>query len=46
MEEGAIEKLLILAELLRDENSKINGESWSEWSKKLEICGGEMIQCS
>ena len=46
MEEGAIEKLLILAELLRDGNSKINDESWSEWCKKLEICGGEMIQCS
>jgi len=46
MEEGAIEKLLILAELLRDEDSKINNESWSEWCKKLEISGGEMIQCS
>ena len=46
MEEGAIEKLLILAELLRDENSKINDENWSKWCKKLEICGGEMIQCS
>ncbi len=46
MEEGAIEKLLILAELLRDENAKINNKSWSEWSKKLAISGGDLIQCS
>jgi protein pelota len=46
MEEGAIETLLILAELLRDENSKINNQSWSEWSKKLELSRGELVQCS
>ena len=46
MEEGAIEKLLILAELLRDEDAKINDQTWSEWSKKLAISGGDMIQCS
>tara|TARA_B100001123_G_scaffold413033_1_gene510979 strand:+ start:440 stop:1507 length:1068 start_codon:yes stop_codon:yes gene_type:complete len=46
MEEGAIEKLLILVELLRDEDAKINDLSWSKWSEKLAISGGELIQCS
>ena len=46
MDEGAIETLLISAELLRDEESKINDLNWSEWCKKLELCGGELVQCS
>lgn len=46
MEEGAIDKLLILAELIRDDDSKIGNETWSEWVKKLNLCGGKLIQCS
>ncbi|MBJ23566.1 MAG: hypothetical protein CMB64_02735 [Euryarchaeota archaeon] len=46
MNEGAIDKLLILAELIRDEDALINNESWSKWVKKLNISGAELIQCS
>ena len=46
MDEGAIDKLLILAELLRDEDSKINNQTWSEWVKKLKDTGAKLVQCS
>ncbi len=46
LNEGAIETLLISADLLRDEESTINGLSWQNWCQKLTEFGGEMIQCS
>ena len=44
--EGAIETLLISADLLRDDEDRINGQSWQDWCQKLSEFGGTMIQCS
>ena len=44
--DGAIETLLISADLLRDEEAIIDGTSWQLWCKSLSDIGGEMIQCS
>ena len=44
--EGAIETLLISADLLRDEDAIIDGTSWQLWCKSLSDIGGKMIQCS
>ena len=46
MDEGAIEKLLISADLLRDESEKIFGKSWLEWVNGLADIGAELVQCS
>ena len=40
LEEGAIETLLISADLLRDD------EFWGGFAKKLEVIGANLIQCS
>ena len=46
MTAGAIETMLITADLLRDESVQIAGQTWQEWSKNLSEIGGEMVQCS
>ena len=46
LNEGAIETLLISADLIRDEEDSINGQSWQDWCQKLAEFGGEMVQCS
>ena len=46
LNEGAIETLLISADLIRDEKDSINGQSWQDWCQKLTEFGGEMVQCS
>ena len=46
LHEGAIETLLISADLLRDEDASIGGKSWQNWTKSLTDYGGELIQCS
>ncbi|MBT5026503.1 MAG: pelota family protein [Euryarchaeota archaeon] len=46
MEEGAIETLLISADLLRSETDRIAGKTWLEWTKGLADIGAEMVQCS
>ena len=46
LHEGAIETLLISADLLRDEDARIGGKSWQNWTKSLTDYGGELIQCS
>ena len=40
LEEGAVETLLISADLLRDD------EFWGDYAKKLEVIGAKLIQCS
>ena len=45
MNEGAIETLLINADLLRSED-KIGDMRLSDWVKKLEDIGGDLVQCS
>ena len=46
LNEGAIETLLISADLIRDEEDSINGQTWQDWCQKLTEFGGEMVQCS
>ena len=46
MEQGAIETLLITADLLRDETTSIGGKKWHEWINELDAIGAEWIQCS
>ena len=46
LNEGAIETLLISADLLRDNEDKINDQSWQDWCQKLTEFGGAMVQCS
>ena len=46
LNEGAIETLLISADLLRDNEDKINEQSWQDWCQKLTEFGGVMVQCS
>ena len=46
LNEGAIETLLISADLLRDEEATIGGKTWQIWSQSLADYGGELIQCS
>mgnify|MGYP000002539778 FL=1 len=46
MEEGAIETLLISADLLRSESEKIDGKTWLDWTKGLADIGATMVQCS
>jgi protein pelota len=40
LEEGAVETLLISAEVLRDD------DFWGEYAKKLDVIGAKLIQCS
>ncbi|MDP6640183.1 MAG: hypothetical protein QF817_03840 [Candidatus Poseidoniaceae archaeon] len=46
MQQGAIEVLLITADLLRDEEAVIGGRTWPEWLIELEDIRGEWYQCS
>ena len=46
MEEGAIETLLITAELLRSPDELIGGVQWSTWVEGLSDIGAELVQCS
>ena len=46
MEEGAIDTLLISADLLRNDSDEIDGKSWEEWAAQLNGLGGTLIQCS
>ncbi len=46
LNEGAIETMLISADLLRDEEATIGGKTWQAWSASLADYGGELIQCS
>ena len=46
MSQGAIETLLITADLLRDEDATIGGKKWPEWLSELDTIGAEWIQCS
>lgn len=46
MEEGAIETVLISADLLRAENEGIGKLTWMEWANGLSDIGAELVQCS
>ena len=46
MNEGAIETLLVSADLLRDIAAEIDGKSWEEWCDMLSDIGGKLVQCS
>jgi protein pelota len=46
MEEGAIETLLITANLLRSPDDLIGGVQWSTWVGGLSDIGAELVQCS
>jgi len=46
MEEGAIETVLISADLLRAENEYIGKQTWMEWANGLPDIGAELVQCS
>ena len=46
MNEGAIETLLVSADLLRDIAAEIDGKSWEEWCGLLSDIGGNLVQCS
>lgn len=46
MSEGAIETFLITADLLRNEDVKIQGKTWAKWVEGLSDIGAELVQCS
>ncbi|MBT7063256.1 MAG: pelota family protein [Euryarchaeota archaeon] len=46
MNEGAIETLLISADLLRDETEFIGKQTWMQWVNALSEIGAELVQCS
>jgi protein pelota len=46
VQEGAVDRLLILADLLRDETSTCDGSPWSDLVEQITSFGGEIIQCS
>ena len=46
LEAGAIEKLIVLADLLRDEEAVICGEPWFEFVRRLEETNSELVQAS
>ena len=46
MNEGAIETLLISADILRDETKMIGSETWLKWVDGLSGIGAELVQCS
>ncbi len=43
---GAIETILILADLLRDDERTIGGLTWSEYCREAKTIGAEIMQCS
>ena len=46
MEEGAIETLLVAIDLLRDEETEVDGVMLSTWIRGLDDIGGKLVQCS
>ena len=46
MEEGAIETLLVAIDLLRDEETEVDGVMLSAWIRGLDDIGGKLVQCS
>ena len=46
MREGAIETLLISADILRDETKLIGDQTWLQWVDGLSDIGAELVQCS
>ena len=46
MSEGAIDSLLVAVDLLRDEQTKLDGIPLKEWVDGLADIGGKLIQCS
>ena len=46
VQEGAVERLLILADLLRDGSSSCDGTPWITLVEQITAFGGEVIQCS
>jgi protein pelota len=46
MAEGAIETLLVAVDLLRDEQTQLDGKLLSEWVRGLDDIGGTLMQCS
>jgi protein pelota len=46
MQQGAIEMLLITADLLRHEEASIGGRKWPDWLAELDAIGAEWLQCS
>ena len=46
LSEGAIETLLITADLLRNEEDTIAGKSWPVWCKGLSDISATLVQCS
>ena len=46
MEEGAIETLLVAIDLLRNEETEVDGVMLSNWIRGLDDIGGKLVQCS
>ncbi len=46
VQEGAVERLLILADLIRDDTSSCDGTPWSTLVEQITAFGGDVIQCS
>ena len=46
MSEGAIETLLVAVDLLRDDETRLDGELLRNWVRHLGDIGGRLIQCS
>ena len=44
--QGAIETVLILADLLRNEKKQIGNMTWAEYCRKVKNSGSNIIQCS
>ena len=46
MAEGAIETLLVAVDLLRDEQTELDGKLLQDWVRGLDDIGGKLVQCS
>ena len=46
MAEGAIETLLVAVDLLRDEQTELDGKLLQDWVRGLDDIGGNLVQCS
>jgi protein pelota len=46
MQQGAIEILLITADLLREDDASIGGRAWPDWLDELDDIGARWLQCS
>ena len=46
MAEGAIETLLVAIDLLRDEQTELDGKLLQDWVRGLDDIGGKLVQCS